>query len=149
MWVNQGEPPGHHETAQLGSSAGDTRTLQWLSASWRLSVQEQVQAGHFEAGDTVWNQGFLLFLEHHFGEEKKQGHLNIWIFILCMLSCFSHVLTFCDPMDHSLPDSCVHGILQARLLEWVAMPFYRGSSQPRDQTRVSYVSCIGKHVLYH
>ena len=40
--------------------------------------------------------------------------------------------TVCDPMDHSLPGSSVHGILQARILEWVAMPFSRGSSQPRD-----------------
>ena len=37
---------------------------------------EQVQAGHFEVGDTVWNQVFLPFLEHHFGEERKQGHLK-------------------------------------------------------------------------
>ena len=48
-------------------------------------------------------------------------------------------LTFCDPMDCSLPGSSVHGILQARIREWVAVPFSRGSSQPRDQT---HVSCI-------
>ena len=41
-------------------------------------------------------------------------------------------LTFCDPTDYS-----VHGILQARILEWVAFPFSRGSSQPRDRTQVS------------
>ena len=41
-------------------------------------------------------------------------------------------LTFCDPMDYSLPGSSVHGILQARVLEWVAIPFSRGSSPPRD-----------------
>ena len=50
----------------------------------------------------------------------------------------------CDPMDCSLPNSSVHGILQARILKWVAMPSSRGSSQPRDQTHISYVSCIGK-----
>ena len=44
---------------------------------------------------------------------------------------------FCDTMDYSLPGSSVHGILQARMLEWVAIPFSRGSSQPRDRTRVS------------
>ena len=42
-------------------------------------------------------------------------------------------------MDYSLPGSSIHGILQVRILEWVAMPFSRGSSQPRDQTHVSYV----------
>ena len=52
-------------------------------------------------------------------------------------------------MDYKSPGSSVHGILQARILEWVAMPFSRGSSQPRDGTPVSYVSCIGRQVLYH
>ena len=42
-------------------------------------------------------------------------------------------LTFCDPMEYSLPGSSLHGILQARVLEWVPMPFSRGSSQPRDR----------------
>ena len=57
--------------------------------------------------------------------------------------------TLCNPMDCSLPGSSVHGILQAKILEWVAMLSSRGSSQPRDQTHVSYVSCIGRRVLYH
>ena len=46
-------------------------------------------------------------------------------------------LTLCNPMDCSPPGSSVHGILQARILEWVAMSFSRGSSWPRDQTQVS------------
>ena len=41
----------------------------------------------------------------------------------------------CNPMDYT-----VHGILQARILEWVAFPFYRRSSQPRDQTQVSHIA---------
>ena len=48
--------------------------------------------------------------------------------------------TLCDPMDCSLPGSSSHGILQARILEWVAIPFSRGSSQPRDQTQVSCIA---------
>ena len=48
--------------------------------------------------------------------------------------------TLCDPLDCSPPGSSVHGILQARILEWVAMPFSRGSSQPRDQTQISYIA---------
>ena len=48
-----------------------------------------------------------------------------------------------------LPGSSVHGILQARILAWVAMPSSRGSFQPRDQTHISYVSCTGRRVLYH
>ena len=46
----------------------------------------------------------------------------------------------CDPMDCSLPVSSVHGILQARILEWVAISFSRGSSWPRDRTRVSCIA---------
>ena len=49
-------------------------------------------------------------------------------------------LTPCGLMDCSPQGSSVHGILQARILEWVAMPFSRGSSQPRDGTRVSYIA---------
>ena len=51
--------------------------------------------------------------------------------------------TLCDPMDHGSPGSSVWGILQARSLEWVAMPSSKGSSWPRDQTNVFNVSCIG------
>ena len=58
-------------------------------------------------------------------------------------------LTLCDPMDCSLLGSSVHGILQARILEWVAMPTSRGPSQPRDQTPVTYVFCIGRRILNH
>ena len=45
--------------------------------------------------------------------------------------------TLCDPMDCSLPGSSVHGIFQASVLEWIAISFSRGSSQPRDWTQVS------------
>ena len=58
-------------------------------------------------------------------------------------------LTVYNPLDCSPPGSSVHEILQARILEWVAVPSLRGSSQPRDRTHVSYVSCIGRWVLYH
>ena len=50
-------------------------------------------------------------------------------------------LTLCNPMDY-----IVHGILQARILEWVAIPFSKGSFPPRDRT---YVSCIGRQSLSH
>ena len=51
--------------------------------------------------------------------------------------------TLCDPMDYSPPGSSVHGILQARVLEWVAISFSRGSSGPRDQTQVSHIAGRG------
>ena len=66
-------------------------------------------------------------------------------------------LTLYDSMDWGLPGSFVHGILQARILEWkkkrilewVAISSSRGSSGPRDRTRISCISCIGRRVLYH
>ena len=55
-------------------------------------------------------------------------------------------LTLWDPMDCSPPGSSIHGISQARILEWIAIPFSRGSSWPRDQT---HVFSIGRQTLYH
>ena len=52
-------------------------------------------------------------------------------------------LTLCDSTDCSPPGFSVHRILQARILEWVAVSFSRGSSQPGDWSYVSYISCIG------
>ena len=57
-------------------------------------------------------------------------------------------LTLCNHMDCNPPGFPVHRILQARILEWIAMPSSRGASWPRDQTCISS-SCIGKRVLYH
>ena len=52
-------------------------------------------------------------------------------------------LTLCNSMDCNPPGSSIHGILQARVLEWVAISFSRGSSQPRDRTWVSRI--VGRH----
>ena len=64
---------------------------------------------------------------------------------VCVQSC----LTLCDPVDCSPPGSSVHGILQARILEWVAISFSGGPSPPRDWSTVSYVSWTGRRVLHH
>ena len=63
--------------------------------------------------------------------------------------CARSYLTFCDLMDYIPPCSSVHGILQARILEWVAISYSRGSSQLRDQAQVSCTSCIGRQILYY
>ena len=59
------------------------------------------------------------------GFGSRQRRFRLKVKVKAAQSC----LTLCDPMDYTL-----HGILQARVLEWVAVPFFRGSSQPRDQT---------------
>ena len=56
------------------------------------------------------------------------------------LTCAQSCPTLCNPMDCSLPGFSVHGILQARILEWVAIPFSRKSSLLRDWTRVSWIA---------
>ena len=64
-------------------------------------------------------------------------YLSIYLLLVWkLLSC----VTLCDPVDYSLPGSSVHGILQARILEWVTISFSRGSSRPRDQTQVSFIA---------
>ena len=62
--------------------------------------------------------------------------LNVKVKMLVTESCPS----LCDLMDCSSPGSSVHGILQARILEWGAIPFSRGSSWPRDRTQVSCIA---------
>ena len=49
----------------------------------------------------------------------------------------------------SLPSSSIHRILQVEILEWVVMPFSGGSSRTKDQTYMSYVSYIGRQIIYH
>jgi len=57
--------------------------------------------------------------------------------------------TLCNHMDCSPPDSSVHGIFQARILEWVAISYSKGSFWPRDRTCISCISHIGRQILYH
>ena len=78
-----------------------------------------------------------------FKETVNNGQLKT---VTCHLPLKGEILvaqlcpTLCDPMDYSPPGSSVLGILQARILEWVAIPFSKGSSQPRDRTQVSCIA---------
>ena len=74
------------------------------------------------------------FLTLHTHELNVQGHLFSFLEVKSAKVTQS-CLTLCDPMDYT-----VHGILQARILEWVAFPFSKGASQPRDQTQVSRIA---------
>ena len=60
----------------------------------------------------------------------------LYLSCVCVCVCAQSCLPLCDPMDYSPPGSSVHGIFQARILEWVAISYSRGSSRPRDQTCV-------------
>ena len=70
-------------------------------------------------------------------------------FLKCVCSVDQSCLTLCDPMDCSPSGSSVHEILQARILEWVAISSSRGAFWLRDQVHVSCISCIGRWILYH
>ena len=70
----------------------------------------------------------------------------VWAHTCVCVSSFGCV-QLCNPMDCSPADSSVHGILEARILEWVPMSSSRVSSWPRDRICISYVSCIGRWVL--
>ena len=88
------------------------------------------------------------FLLHPIANYSKcNTNVTSWLSLLT-LRVYLHIsdlvaksyLTLCDPMDCSPSNSSVHGILQARILEWVAISFSRKSSCPRDQTRVSWIA---------
>ena len=95
---------------------------------------------------------FIVQLSHPYMTTGKAIALTRWTFVAKVMSLLFNMLsaaaaakslqsclTLCDPIDGSPPGSPVPGILQARTLEWVAISFSRGSSQPRDRT---WVSCI-------
>ena len=79
----------------------------------------------------------------HYTKWNKASHMHAKSLQSCP--------TLCNPMNYrdSLPGSSVHGILQARTREWVAMPSPRTSSWPRDRTHVSYGSPHCRQILYH
>ena len=90
-------------------------------------------------GSALWEKNWVL---------RDEVHSNFLQFT-CMLSHFSHVQLFETKwiVAHQIPLSM--GILQARILEWDAISFSRGSSRPRDWTCIYYISCIGRWVLYY
>ena len=75
---------------------------------------------------------------------QKKEKANTKRCALCLVARSCPAL--CDPVDCSPQGFSVHGVLQARMLEWVAIPFSRGSFPSRDRTQVS---CIGRWILYH
>ena len=94
-----------------------------------------------------------IYMCHLCSERAKQVNIYLGLYSQCLADCLQprHAcsvtqlcLTLCDP-----PGSFVHGISQAKILEWVAISYSRRSPQSRDQTCVSCISCIRRQVLYH
>ena len=78
-----------------------------------------------------------------------KSHSTSWRCIVCACSVIQSCLTLCNARDCSLLDTSIHGIFQARILEWVAISYSRGSSWPRNWTCISCDFCIGRQILYH
>ena len=104
-------------------------------SEWRVPLKETCRVP-----EERWGKLFYLWLMFSFPGI---------ICSLCVCSVAQSCLTLCDPVDCSPPGSSVHGILQARTLEWGAISSSRGSSRPRESILVSCVSCIGRQTLCH
>ena len=99
-----------------------------------------------KTGDTDEHKSTLIIKLLQLGMNIR---VCVYVCVYTHIQSLQSCLTLCDSMDCSQPGSSVPGILQARVLEWVAIPFSRRSSWPRDRTHVSCVSCIGRRILYH
>ena len=87
----------------------------------------------------LWKESLIIYVSKYAHLSPQKG---------CMYACSvaKSYLILCNPMDCNPPVPSVHGIFQARILEWVTIFSSTGSSQPRCRT---YVSCTGKWILYH
>ena len=108
-----------------------------------MSYHSYIQWKYFKLF-TLWMQLRLSILVIYWKTNMWKVHYNSMLSHFSCVWLFATLWTVC-----SLPGSLVHGLLQARIMEWVAMPSSRGSSEPRDQTCNPYVSCIGRWVLHH
>ena len=93
----------------------------------------------FDSDTKFWRQ-------KHSRDGNFRDHLSQYKLYACVLSHFNRVWLFATL--YTPWGSSVRGILQARILGWVAISSFRGSSQPRNRTHISHVSCIGRQVLY-
>ena len=109
-----------------------------------LEFREEVWIGEINLHSSSWvsfkaNKELNEISRKKLSQQQKESHslgysqkLSSEVKVFVAQQCPN----LCDPMDYSLPSSSVHGILQAKILEWVAIPFSRESSQPADQTQV-------------
>ena len=131
----------YHQITRRKHQSVDSVRMLWKKANFNLEIKGWV------VFQEIYGKGWYIPKESP--ETWKQIHMyrQKTLHILCQISllecCWCAQLwpTLCNSMYYSLPGSSAHGIFQARILEWVAIPFSRGSSQPRDQT---CISCVGR-----
>ena len=109
----------------------------WKMMLWKCNTQYASKFGKLSSGHRTGKDQFS------FQSQRKAMPKNAQV----QYSSVAHSRpTLCDPMDYNLLGFSIHGILQARILDWIAISFSRGSSWPRDRIRVS---CIGRWILHH
>ena len=155
----------------LGSQEGVVGGLSWCFKQLQAHSWSRVPRNLWSESSIYHRQGELPFLsppldvEHWFLPSLLSKRpltvapqWDLWHEVSCGPSAsFSHVYVHaqllsyvwlsCNPMDYSPPGSYVHGFSQPRILEWIAICSFRGSSRSWDPTH--HVPCIGKQILYH
>ena len=127
--------PSPTESKSLFFTSVSLFCLACSTRTWKLWAQLYIPLQLKKC--TTENKALPLVINaHRLKDFKETVYIKYWHSTWNMKVKFTHSCpTLCDPMD-----STVHGILQARILEWVAFSFSRGSSQPRDQTQVSHIA---------
>ena len=139
-------PPG--DLLDPGSSQRLLRLLHWQTNSLPLALPGKPhEMSSYCVTDTFYSPSVNDDLKKPQGDDNASINVNIGGGIrMCMLSC---VWLFATPWTGAHQPPLSMGFPMAKILEWVAISFSRGSSRPRDQTYISCVSCIGRQVLYH
>ena len=115
----------------------------WKTVSWRFCLtRPQPDILHFISIHILLTRK-QSYGSWWLGKRAKKSKKSVWraansLPVLCLAAQVCS--TLCDCMDYSLSGSSDHGILQTRILEWIAIPFSRRSSQSRDQTQVSHIA---------
>ena len=138
---------GEVATGAQGGNKGLKQQLLWISYNNNKELPLRAQVRMDEIILTLCPSSPRLdVLSENLGMSFKV--IDFSINLDCALCSVTQLcMTLWNPMDCSPPGSSVHGIFWARILKWVAICFFRGSSQPRDWTHVSCVSCIGRWIL--
>ena len=119
---------------------------------WEIQTPGSLNSTHWVGSSLKVKTALSLFTDASPVPRAVPGTLPVMyhcIFLDSVCVCAQSLSFFqlCDPIDCGLPGSSVHGIFQARILEWVASFYTRGSSRPRDRRCVSYISGIGRWIL--
>jgi len=117
-------------------------SLPWLKYTISYTLYISPSTGLLQL--TLWLRALVRY------EAFSDSQMLRWLPLgyVCLLSRFSHVWLFVTQWTGT-HQALFMGILQARILEWAVMPSSRGSFQPRDQTHLSYVSCVGRQILFY